>query len=233
MATTYVRSYAKENQVTLFRNMYGWMTMALVISALSALVMNQLLETSTAVQSFISSGGYLGLIVVEFILVIALTAGLRRFAFSTLTVLFILYSILNGVTLTPVLLIYTQESIVSTFFITAGAFGAMALYGSLTKRDLSSIGSIALMALIGLLIAMVVNLFLRSGMMSLIISCVGVVVFALLTLYDAQKYKRLISSYDGEICDEVQKIALMGAFELYLDFINMFLYLLRLLGSRK
>lgn len=233
MATTYVRSYAKENQVTLFRNMYGWMTLALLISALSALVMNQLLETSTTVQSFVFSGGFWGLMVVEFILVISLTAGLRKFAFSTLTVLFILYSVINGVTLTPILLIYTQESIVSTFLITAGAFGGMAFYGSLTKKDLSSIGSIALMALLGLIIAMVVNLFLHSGMMNLIISCVGVVVFALLTLYDAQKYKRLISSYDGEVCEEVQKIALMGAFELYLDFINMFLHLLRLLGSRK
>ena len=233
MATTYVRSYAKENQVNLFRNMYGWMTMALMISAFSALAMSSLIETSVALQQFLSGSGMFVLIGVEIAAVLAFTFGLRKFSFGTLTGLFILYSVLNGVTLFPLLLLYTQESVISTFFITAGSFGAMAVYGSITRRDLSSWGSICFMALIGLIIATIVNFFVQSSMMGYIVSYAGVLIFAGLTLYDSWKYKKLISAYDGELTDEVRKIALMGSFELYLDFVNMLIYLLLILGNRK
>ena len=234
MATTYVRSYAKENQVNLFRNMYGWMSMALLISAFAALAMSRLIETSVAMQQFLLQGsGMMVLIVVEIVAVLAFTFGLRKFSFGTLTGLFILYSVLNGVTLFPLLMLYTQESVISTFLITAGAFGTMAVYGSITRRDLSSLGSICFMALIGLIIATIVNIFVQSSTMGYIVSYAGVLIFSGLTLFDSWKYKKLISAYDGELTDEVRKIALMGSFELYLDFVNMFIYLLRILGNRK
>ena len=142
------------------------------------------------------------------------------------------YSILNGATLASIFLLYTASSIASTFFVTAGTFGAMALFGYFTKRDLSGIGNMGYMALIGIIIATVVNLFLRSETMMWVITYIGVLVFVALTAYDTQKIKKMVMN--AEVVDEsTQKIALLGSLTLYLDFINLFLYLLRILGSRK
>lgn len=234
MATTYIRSYEHENQATVFRNMYGWMTMALVISALSSLVSWQLLESSVAYQHFMF--GTLGTVIlmgVSIVLVVVLAGRLHKLSFGAATGIFIAYSVLNGLWLSPIFLIYTQSSIVSTLLITAGTFGAMSLYGYISKSNLSSIGNICYMALLGLIIATVVNFFMHSEMMQYIISYAGVVVFCGLTVYDTQKYKKRIMEYEGEITDEVKKIALIGALELYLDFINLFLYLIRILGKKK
>jgi FtsH-binding integral membrane protein len=146
--------------------------------------------------------------------------------------MFIAYSVINGATLSILLLVYTMESIGMVFFITAATFGVMALIGYTTKTDLSKMGNILFMALIGLIIASVVNMFMHSSGLQLIISYVGVLIFVGLTAYDTQKIKQML--YDQESADEgAQKLALLGALSLYLDFVNLFIYLLRILGNRK
>lgn len=224
-------SKAKAVQATLMRNVYTWMTLALVITGLVSLYVAK----SYTLLSMIVENRMLfwGLLIAEIGLVIYLSARIHRIASSTATLLFIAYSILNGVTLAFIFMIYTMSSIATTFFVTAGTFGVMALYGYVTKKDLSRIGNICIMALIGLIIASLVNLFLHNSMMDLIISGIGVLIFTGLTAYDSQKIKQLLTGEDIAINDTTQKIALMGAMTLYLDFINLFLYLLRFLGDRK
>ncbi|MBW4768147.1 Bax inhibitor-1/YccA family protein, partial [Prevotella nanceiensis] len=139
--------------------------------------------------------------------------------------------ILNGVTMSFIFLVYTTSSIANVFFITAGTFGAMSLIGYTTKRDLSKMGQLLMMALVGLIIASFANILMKSDTLSLIISYVGVVVFVGLTAWDTQKIKRMLAQAD-DISEDAQKIALLGALTLYLDFVNLFLYLLRLLGKR-
>lgn len=226
------RTYASKTvQATLMRNVYTWMTLALVITGFVALYVAK----SYTLLSMIIENRMLfwGLLIAEVGLVIYLSARIHRIAFSTATLLFIAYSILNGVTLSFIFMVYTMSSIATTFFVTAGTFGAMALYGYVTKKDLSRLGNICIMALMGLIIASLVNLFLHNSMMDLIISGIGVLLFTGLTAYDSQKIKQLLTDDELEVNDTTQKIALMGAMTLYLDFINLFLYLLRFLGDRK
>ena len=226
------RTYASKTvQATLMRNVYTWMTLALVITGFVALYVAK----SYTLLSMIIENRMLfwGLLIAEVGLVIYLSARIHRIAFSTATLLFIAYSILNGVTLSFIFMVYTMSSIATTFFVTAGTFGTMALYGYVTKKDLSRLGNICIMALIGLIIASLVNLFLHNSMMDLIISGIGVLLFTGLTAYDSQKIKQLLTGDELEVNDTTQKIALMGAMTLYLDFINLFLYLLRFLGDRK
>lgn len=163
-------------------------------------------------------------------MVAVLAARIHKLSLATATVMFIAYSIINGVTMSLLFLLYTSESIASTFFITAGTFGAISAYGYFTKKDLSSLGSILIMALIGILIASLVNIFLESSTLYWIISYVGVAIFVGLTAYDTQKIKESIMNSD--VNETAYKIALMGALELYLDFINLFIYLLRIFGDR-
>ncbi len=226
------RSFYSENAVaTLMRNMYVWMAIALVITGFTAFaVANTYSMISALVTSPII---YYGLIFAELGLVYYLSSRIFRMSFATAGLLFAVYSIVNGVTLSLIFLIFKIGSIVSTFFITAGTFGAMAVVGSFLKKDLSFIGRFALMALIGLIIAGVVNIFMRSEGFSFIIAIIGVLVFTALTAYDAQKMKNLIAEHGYEVNENTQKLALIGALELYLDFVNLFLYLLRLLGSRR
>ena len=176
---------------------------------------------------------FFGLIIAELALVWYLSARIDRISFTTATLMFIIYSLLNGAMLSSVFLLYTASSIASTFFITAGTFGVMCVYGYLTKRDLTSLGNLCLMAVIGLIIAGLVNLFLQSSLMSLIVSGIGVLVFVGLTAYDSQKIKRMLLQEGLEVNDSTRKIALLGSLTLYLDFINLFLYLLRFLGDRR
>lgn len=223
--------YSKTAQRALFRNVYVWMTMALAITGLVAMYMAKSL---TLLQMILgSSFGMWGLLIAEIGLVWYLSARIRQISFTTATVLFIIYSILNGATLSVIFLAYTASSIASTFFITAGTFAAMGIYGYVTKKDLSSLGSLCIMGVIGLIIATVVNIFLASDALTMVISYIGVALFVGLTAYDTQKIKRLLLSNDMEVNEETQKIALLGALTLYLDFINLFLYLLRILGNRK
>lgn len=222
---------AKAAQITLFRSVYVWMTLALVITAFVAMYVAKSYTLLAAIAQ--NSLFFWGLLIAEIGVVWYLSARISSISFTKATVLFILYSILNGVTLSFIFAIYTAASIASTFFITAGTFAVMAAFGYITKKDLSKIGNICIMALIGIIIASLVNLFLKSAMMDVVISYIGVLLFVGLTAYDTQKIKRLLSADDMEVNETTQKIALLGAMTLYLDFINLFLYLLRLLGDRK
>ncbi len=226
------RSFYSENAVaTLMRNMYAWMAIALTITGFTAFAVANSYSLIYAIAT--NSILFYGLIFAELGLVYYLSSRIFRMSFATAGLLFAVYSIINGVTLSLIFLIYEIGSIVSTFFITAGTFGAMAVVGSFLKKDLSFIGRFALMALIGLIIAGVVNIFMRSEGFSFIIAIIGVLVFTALTAYDAQKMKNLIAENGYEVNENTQKLALIGALELYLDFVNLFLYLLRLLGSRR
>lgn len=217
--------------MSLFRQVYLWMAMALAITGMMAL----LVAGSPTMLSLIFSSKltFFALIIAEIALVWYLSARIERLSFTTATLMFIVYSLLNGAMLSSIFILYTATSIASTFFVTAGTFGVMCVYGYLTKRDLTSIGNICLMAVIGLIIAGLVNLFLQSSVMSLIISGIGVLVFVGLTAYDSQKIKQLLLQEGMEVNDSTKKIALLGSLTLYLDFINLFLYLLRFLGDRR
>ena len=173
-----------------------------------------------------------GLIIAEFALVIGVSAAINKLSLATATLMFILYSVINGALLSYIFILYTASSISTVFFITAGTFAVMALFGYTTKTDLSSMGKILLMALIGLIIATVVNVFIKSTMFDLIVSYVGVLIFVGLTAYDSQKIKQMLLQAP-DAGEGAQKVALLGALSLYLDFINLFIYLLRIFGNRK
>lgn len=226
-STVYVDSTL---QTTTMHHVFTWMFGALGITALTAM----LVAKSSLIYTMIMNPGLLwGLIIAELALVFILSARIGKMSFFTSSLLFTIYSILNGVTLSSIFIVYTMTSIAATFFITAGMFGAMALWGYFTKKDLSKWGSIFFMLLIGLILATVVNLFLRSGAMGFIISIVGVIIFTGLTAFDVNKIKQMLAQMQGfEEGDVVRKVALMGALTLYLDFINLFLYLLRFFGRR-
>lgn len=221
----------KTAQSVLFRNVYTWMTLALVITGAVAMYMAK----SMTLLSMIMQNSLLfwGILIAELGVVWYLSARIHRISFTSATLLFILYSILNGATLSMIFLIYTMSSIATTFFVTAGTFGVMALFGYVTKKDLTRLGSLCFMGIIGIIIASLVNIFLQNSMMEMIISYIGVLLFVGLTAYDSQKIKRLLMQEGVEINETTQKIALLGAMTLYLDFINLFLYLLRILGDRK
>ncbi|MSR74275.1 MAG: Bax inhibitor-1/YccA family protein [Planctomycetes bacterium] len=214
---------------TFMARVFGWMTLGLVVTGASALWV----FTSPEAQNFIfgSKVVFYGLIIAQVGIVLLFSAALRKFSSGACAGLFLFYSALMGLTLSSVFLIYELGSVAQTFFIAAGTFGGMAAFGYVTKSDLSKAGAIAGMALIGVLIASVVNIFMGSGTMDTIISFVGVLVFVVLTAWDVQKLKAIGSEATTE--QEVSKYALMGALTLYLDFINLFLFLLRFFGQRK
>ena len=218
----------KSAQMAVFRQVYIWMSLALFITGITALIVA---NNNSLIYSLMSNQLlFWGLIIGEVVMVAVLAARIHKLSLATATVMFIAYSIINGVTMSLLFLLYTSESIASTFFITAGTFGAISAYGYFTKKDLSSLGSILIMALIGILIASLVNIFLGSSTLYWIISYVGVAIFVGLTAYDTQKIKESIMNSD--VNETAYKIALMGALELYLDFINLFIYLLRIFGDR-
>lgn len=211
----------------LMRKVYLWMTMALVITGLCAYGV----ATSPALVQMVygNQAAIWVLFIVEIGLVFYTTARINRLSLSTATTLFIIYSALNGVTLSSIFMVYTMTSIAKVFFITAATFGATAMYGYVTRADLTRFGNLLLMALIGLIIATLANLFIRSGMLDLILSYVGVILFVGLTAWDSQQIKRALALQPG-LDETSQKVALLGALSLYLDFINLFLYLLRIFG---
>ena len=213
----------------LMRKVYVWMTMALAITGICAYGV----ATSPNIMQMIygNSMTIWVLFIVELGLVFYTTARIQKLSLTTATTLFIIYSALNGVTLSGIFIVYSMTSIAKVFFITAGTFAAMALYGYFTKTDLSKIGNILFMALIGLIIATVVNLFLKNAMFDLILCYIGVGIFVGLTAWDSQKIKHMLAM-QLDMSESAQKIALMGALSLYLDFINLFLYLLRIFGNR-
>lgn len=213
----------------IMNKVFLWMTIGL---ALTGTVAIWVADNTPLIQSLIGFP-MLALFLVQIGLVFWLSARVMNMQASTATIVFLAYSLLSGVTLAPIFLVYTAASIGTTFLVTAGTFGVMATYGMVTKTDLTRIGNILMMALIGLIIASVVNMFLGSSMMDLIISAVGVLIFTGLTAYDAQKIKDMSVQFQGNDADVQTKVAVIGALSLYLDFINLFLMLLRLLGDRR
>ena len=214
----------------LMRKVYVWMTLALVITGFTAYGV----ATSPGVLQLIFGNQILfwGMIIAELALVIGVSAAINRLSLTTATLMFILYSVINGALFSSIFLIYTASSIATVFFITAGTFGVMALIGYTTKTDLTSIGKYLFMALIGLIIATLVNMFIKSEGFIYILSYIGVLIFVGLTAYDSQKIKQMLLQAP-DAGEGAQKLALLGALTLYLDFINLFIYLLRIFGRRE
>ena len=229
----YPASQTSSQASTIFlAKVFNWMATGLGITAIVAF----LVANSASAQNLIFGNKILfyGLIFGELGMVIYLSARIKQISAARATTLFILYSALNGATLSAILLLYTATSVASAFVVAAGMFGAMAIYGTVTKKDLTSMGSFMFMGLVGMIIASVVNIFMGSALISWVVSAIGVVVFTGLTAYDVQK----ISQYgSGGIMNSgeaaIKKGAIMGALTLYLDFINLFLSLLRLMGDRR
>ncbi|QLE01347.1 Bax inhibitor-1/YccA family protein [Galbibacter sp. BG1] len=220
----------KVEQGRFMTKVYGWMSGALILTGIiAAWVAN----TEEIVNVIFSNRLYFyGLLIVEFLAVAYLSAAINKLSANTAIALFLGYAALNGLTFSVIFLAFTAESIATTFYITAGTFGAMSIYGYYTKTDLTSVGNIAFMGLIGLIIASIVNLFFQNEMLYWIVTYAGVLIFVALTAYDTQKIKRL-NIIGNEGTEEDQKEAIMGALTLYLDFINLFLFLLRIFGRRK
>lgn len=208
---------------------YAWMCAALLITGgISLLVLYSPSVMAFVLQPYVSLGLCLG----SLVLVLMFSAMIQRMSFMAALIVYIAYAALLGLMLSTLFMVYTQASIYTTFFITAGMFGSMALYGMMTRADLTSVGNYAVMALWGLLLSMIINIFLGSSQLEFIISLVGVLVFVVLTAVDTQKIKELARQLVADR-QEVNKIALMCALTLYLDFINLFLFLLRFMGKRK
>lgn len=219
-----------QDETRFIAKVYGWMGVALAITAVVAM----LVVSSPAILNAIIGNKYVffGLIIGELVCVGALVAAVNKLSVQVATAIFIGYAILNGLTFSIIFLVYTAASISSTFFITATTFGIMSTYGYFTKRDLTSMGNLLVMALIGLVIASVVNIFLSSPILYWITTYVGIIIFIGLIAYDTQKIKDMYQS--GALVGENEsKGAILGALSLYLDFVNLFLLLLRLFGRRK
>ena len=214
----------------LMRKVYVWMSMALVITGLTAWIVAH--NASLLNLIYGNSAVIWILFIAEIGLVIGLSAAIHKLSLPVATLMFVLYSILNGAVFSSIFLVYTMSSIATVFFITAGTFAAMSVFGYVTKKDLTSMGKFLMMAVIGLIIATVVNLFMKSSGMSMIISYAGVLIFVGLTAYDTQKIKNMCLQAP-DTGETMQKLALLGALSLYLDFINLFIYLLRILGNRE
>ena len=218
-------------QRSFINRVYGWMTAGLAITGVTA----HYVSSRFGAFAFQNRGLFYILLLAEVLLVIGLSAAVKKISPALATFGFIVFAALNGVTLSWIFLAFSSDSITTTFLSTCLTFGAMGCYGWLTKRDLTSIGNLAFMLLIGLIISSLVNIFWGNSVFDLIISAVGIIVFVGLTAYDTQKIKNLsLAIADGEVSSgEGRKLAIFGALELYLDFVNLFLYLLRFLGNRK
>lgn len=239
MESSYTKSYTNHSRAIdrptafalLMRKVYTWMALALAVTGLTAYYCAY--NTSLVYAIVSNSVLFYGLLIAEFVAVVYLTARIERMSFMTAGMVFLVYSLLNGLTFSVIFLAFTMESIASTFFITAGTFGAMSLVGYFIKKDLSPVGRFLTMALIGLIIATVVNMFLQSSLLMWICTIGGVLIFSGLTAYDTQKIKQMFLMHGAEMNESTMKLALMGSLTLYLDFINLFLYLLRIFGDRK
>ena len=208
---------------------YGWMCFALAVTGFVSLF---IVHFEPLMNFFVThTGVFIFLLIAEVLLVGVLSARVQKMSLFACTLIFLIYSILNGITLAPLFLVYTSSSIASTFFIVSGTFAAMSLFGYVTKQDLTKWGNILIMALIGLIIATLVNLFIHSSWIYWITTYAGVFIFIGLIAYDTQKLKEM-SAVTIENTEEGSKMTIMGALTLYLDFINLFIYLLRIFGKR-
>jgi FtsH-binding integral membrane protein len=227
-ATSLSPAAADERVSSFLRGVYGWMFGGLLVTAAVALATA---SSPALVQTLVTNRIlFFGLLIAELALVYVVSAKVDTLSPTTSAGLFLLYSALNGITLSLILLVYTGGSIVTAFLTTAGMFGGLALYGTVTKRSMDGIGSFAMMGLFGVIIAMLVNFFLKSPALSFVMSVACVIVFTGLTAYDAQRLKRMALAVDGP---QAGSYAVSGALSLYLNFINLFLRLLRLFGNRR
>ncbi|MFO7818936.1 MAG: Bax inhibitor-1/YccA family protein [Halanaerobacter sp.] len=209
----------------IFTRVFGWMALALGITAL----VSMLTIRSGLIRPILSNPIiFYGLIIGELIMVWILSSKIGSMSIGIAKLIFFAYAAVNGLTFSAIFIAYTSTSITSTFAITAGIFGFMAVYGYNTEQDLTSFGSYALMGVVGLIIASIVNIFLNSSMLYWIITYAGVIIFTGLIAYDTQKIKRMAHSATSG-----KKVAILGALSLYLDFINLFIYLLRIFGKRE
>lgn len=228
-ASSYVPADVRDVRVTAFLSrVYGWMFLGLLLTAGTAVAVA---SSPVLIKTLVLNKGLLLLVIFAQVgVVIFLSVRVHKMAPATAAILFLLYSALVGVTTSIIFLVYTGTSIVSAFVIAGGMFGAMAVFGSLTKRSLAGVGQFMFMGLIGLVVAMVVNIFLFNDVLRFVISVVGVVVFTGLTAWDAQRLKQMaVALPDGR----VGAYAVVGALSLYLDFINLFFFILRLMGGRR
>ncbi len=225
----FLGEYTVDQRISSFIvGVYGWMSVALAITAGTAYYVA---STPTIFVYICQPGVAIGLVFVQLLLVFGLAFLINRMTFVTALVLFLLYACSLGVTLSSIFYIYAHASIISTFLSTACMFGIMSAYGYVTASDLTRIGNLSLMVLFGLIIGMVINIFMKSEQFDYIISAVGVVVFVLLTAYDTQKIKEIARSFVAE-SQPIEKITIIGALTLYLDFINLFLFMLRFMGKK-
>lgn len=231
--SNYGNDNAEVSVASAYKNMFAWMAGALGLSALTSYyVMNHIILSDSFAEIFLSKGMMWGMIIASIAMVMIISTQIHKLSFIGASLLFSLYAVLMGAWISPIMLIYTASSVFQVFVITAGTFAGMSIYGHITKRDLTKVGQIAIMAVWGLILASLINFFMHNDTMSYIISYVGVLIFCGLTMYDVQKMKNLI--YQGGFSgDDLNKVALLGALNLYLDFLNLFLYLLRILGRRK
>ncbi len=213
------------------RQVYQWMTMGLTLTAVTAWYV----AGSETIRAMIfgSTITLIALVVAQFALVMFISAAVNRLSAFTATALFMLYSALTGLTLSSVFILYPMGSIVNAFGVTAGTFLAMSIYGWVTKRDLTAMGSFLMMGLFGIIIAMIVNIFLQSPMMDFIISGLGVLIFTGLTAYDTQKIKEFAANAPLDDSTAVRRGVILGALTLYLDFINLFVMMLRFFGGSR
>ena len=223
-----VRAFADAQVSDFLKRVYGWMFVGLAVTAAVAMYV----ASQPAIVQAIATSRLLffGLVIAQLGLVFWISARVATLAPAMAAGLFLLYSATNGITLSVILLIFTGASIASAFITTAGMFGALALYGTMTKRSLAGLGQFAFMGLVGIIIASVVGFFWQNSALQFLISAVGVIVFTGLTAYDAQRLKAMALQVDGP---QMQSQAVGGALALYLDFINLFLMLLRLFGNRR
>ena len=225
------QGYAVSSVSVFMQQVYLWMTVALSITALAAYYVA---STPALVNMFFSNMVMqIVLIVAVFGLVMFISARIHTLSAGAATGFFMLYAALMGIMLAPIFLVYTSSSITSTFLISAGMFGGMSIFGAVTKRDLTGMGSFLMMGLWGIILASIVNIFLQNTMMDFVISVVGVIVFAGLTAYDTQKIREMGENAPIDDSTAIRRGAILGALTLYLDFVNLFLMLLRLLGNRE
>lgn len=215
----------------LMTKVYLWMTLALAMTGLTAFYVA---GNEALLFSIVGNRAILwGMLIAELALVWIFSARIQSLSFPVAGIIFAAYSVLNGATLSVILLAYTMESIATTFFVSAGTFAAMALLGLTIKKDLSSIAQLLTMTLIGLIIASIVNIFVASSALDWALTYVGVLLFCGLTAYDSQKIKQMLVECQSTGNVNIMKIALLGSLSLYLDFVNLFLYLLRIFGDRR
>ena len=220
-----------ESSSIYMKQVYIWMTLGLALTGVIAMFVA---DSPSIRQAVIGNTSiFIILVIAQFGLVIGLTMAINKLSASVATLLFLVYSAISGITFSSIFLVYTAQSISTAFFTASTMFLVMSIYGTVTKRDLTSFGSFLFMGLIGIIIASIVNIFLKNSTLNLVISCIGVIVFTGLTAYDTQKLRRYSAEIDMNDNVAVRRTVILGALTLYLDFINLFLMLLQLFGGKK